>query len=114
MNEIFGKNLKAIREARGWTQEKAADVLKMNRSTYGAWEEGRGFPASDMLVHVARVFKITDLIGMIENEAFDHAQQVPRLVHEHTPATIMEKAYQSAGIREKLAVNILLGLVDLT
>lgn len=114
MNSIFGKNLKAIRQAKGWTQEKAAGMLKMNRSTYGAWEEGRGFPSAEKLAHVAHVFKVTDLVGMIENEAFDYAQQISHVIHEPTPATAVEKAYHSAGIREKLAVNILLGLVDLS
>lgn len=114
MNSIFGKNLGAIRTAKGWTQQKAADELEVNRSTYAAWEEGRGFPTAEMLVHVARVFKITDLIGMIENESFNYSQQIPKVIHEPTPTTTIEKAYQAAGIREKLAVNILLGLVDLS
>lgn len=115
MKNTFGANLRKAREFNGWTQEMAAKKINIKRSAYGAWEEGRGCPAFPALVRIVQVFRITDLVGFLENEQFDIKQQLPAVIKPANiePITNLEKQYAAAGIRERLAVNILLGLVDI-
>ena len=40
MNTITGRNLKALREANGYTQEKMAEYLGLGRSAYANYEAG--------------------------------------------------------------------------
>ena len=40
MNTITGRNLKALREANGYTQEKMAEYLGVGRSAYANYEVG--------------------------------------------------------------------------
>lgn len=108
----FAKNLSTVRQLFGWSQEKTAEKLKVNRPAYAAWEEGRSFPSATCLIRIAKTFKITDLIGFIENEHFNYRQQLPKAPEIKPAETLVEQKYREAGIREKLAVNILLGLVD--
>lgn len=114
MKDTFGNNLKKTREIYGWTQEKTAKMLNVTRSAYGAWEEGRGFPSRTKIIDVSKLFQITDLIGFLENDQFAPAQQIPKAkVPPAAAKSELEKKYAAAGIRERLAVNILLGLVEM-
>lgn len=112
MKAIFGNNLRAVRRLKGWSQERAAEEIGVGRPAYASWEEGRAFPAETDLVKMSHVFLITDLAGFIGNEHFDYIQQIHKFPEAARMGQLIEK-YQQAGIREKLAVNILLGLVDL-
>jgi len=40
MENIVGKNLKLLRESNGYTQERVAGFLKLNRSAYANYEAG--------------------------------------------------------------------------
>ena len=40
MNTITGRNMKALREANGYTQEKMAEYLSVGRSAYANYEAG--------------------------------------------------------------------------
>lgn len=112
MKDIFGNNLKKLRHQAGWTQEKAAIEIGVGRPAYGAWEEGRSFPRREDLVKVARTFRITDLIGLIENEHFDPNNQLKAVTGKDKAVDDLMKKYRNADIRVRLAVNILLGIVD--
>lgn len=114
MKEIFAKNLRRAREADGLTREKIAESIDVKPKTYAAWEEERGFPSEKDLISLALVLRITDLIGFISNPAFDIAQQLQKAQKPDSRLTNVQKAYEMAGVRDKLAVNILLGLVDLS
>lgn len=115
MNEIFSKNIKAIRMQAGITQERAADLIGVSRSAYGAYEEGRAFPSAETLIRITKAWHITDLIGLISSEKFDVKRQFPHSSKSERPdpLTEVQRAYEALEIREKLCVNILLGLVDL-
>ena len=109
---MFSDNLKKVRSAREWSQQHAADKLKVKLRTYQAWEEGRSCPNAYGLVPVAMLFKITDLAAFLSDP--DYMRDDTKILEEQkkTPSALEEK-YLEAGIKEKLAVNILLGLVDL-
>src|SRR6185437_2480599 len=107
-----GANLKKAREFKGWTQEKAASIVGVSRPAFGAYEEGRAFPGVDTFIRLAEIFHVKDLVGFVRNEKFDPRCQAQRTEIPAEMSNLVDN-YRAADIREKLAVNILLGLVDL-
>lgn len=55
----LSSSLKELRAKEGWSQSGTAKALKINRSTYASYEEGRAFPMLHMLARMAKVFKVT-------------------------------------------------------
>ena len=49
-------HLKALREARGWTQGALADRLDVSRQTVNALETGRYDPSLPLAFRIARLF----------------------------------------------------------
>lgn len=59
--------IKALREARGWTQAELARKLNMTRNGINSWEQGLSMPSPQSLVDLARLFSIsTDYLLGIE------------------------------------------------
>lgn len=64
---ILSDRLKALREARGWSQTQVAKELGMKRSsTYANWEYGIRDPDTDTLVKLAQLYEVTTdyLVGV--------------------------------------------------
>lgn len=69
---ILSDRLKALREARGWSQTQVAKELGMKRSsTYANWEYGIRDPDTDTLVKLAQLYEVTTdyLVGVEVNSA---------------------------------------------
>ena len=85
----FGKNIKAIREERGYSQEELAKKLNVAQSTIGMWESGKRTPKLYELNRLARVLKITvnRLIGqpketkieVVKNELYIDGEKISDL-----------------------------------
>ena len=58
MKEIFGENLKRIRESRGWPQKEMAVKLDMSASQYREWEKGRSDIRISKLEEVAHRLRV--------------------------------------------------------
>ena len=58
-------NFKEIRNRSGFTQERLADELAIDRSTIAKWESGASLPRADKLPILARVLGCTvdELLG---------------------------------------------------
>jgi transcriptional regulator with XRE-family HTH domain len=65
----FAGNLKKAREAKGWTQAKAATKIGIKHHNLSAYEEGRSTPCPITFAKIARGFGITD-IGFADNKDF--------------------------------------------
>ena len=53
----IGKNIRALREKKGMTQEALAEALFVTRQTVSNYETGRSRPDLDMLVKIAQVLE---------------------------------------------------------
>lgn len=53
----IGKNIRALREKKGMTQEALAEALFVTRQTVSNYENGRSRPGLDMLVKIAQVLE---------------------------------------------------------
>ncbi len=56
---FIAKNLKYLRQLKGWTQEECAQKLSIKRSSVGAYEESRAEPSIETLQIVCKLFKIS-------------------------------------------------------
>ena len=70
---MFGKNLKAMRKAKGYTQEELAIKINVVRQTVSKWEKGLSVPDADMLSQIAEVLdtKVSVLLGGTITEETD-------------------------------------------
>lgn len=60
--------IKALREARGWTQAELARRMNMTRNGINSWEQGLLMPSPPSLVDLARLFSVsTDYLLGVEN-----------------------------------------------
>ena len=62
---MFSENLKAMRKAKGYTQEELAIKLNVVRQTVSKWEKGLSVPDADVLSKIADVLdtKVSILLG---------------------------------------------------
>lgn len=61
--------LKKLRTDRKWTQDFAAEMLKVDRSTISKYETGKVTPTYQTLVHMAEVYKVNKTLLTDELES---------------------------------------------
>ena len=88
---MFGENLKAMRKAKGYTQQELAMKLNVVRQTVSKWEKGLSVPDAEILVEIADVFD-TDVSVLLGKEVSDEESKD-------------EVALQLAKISEQLAIK---------
>lgn len=69
----FGNILKALRIRETMTQAQLAQKLGLTKSVISAYETGLRLPSYDVLIHIAKIFKVsTDyLLGMEHRQEID-------------------------------------------
>ncbi len=62
---MLNENIKALRKAKGLSQEELAIKLNVVRQTISKWEQGLSVPDSDMLLSIAEVLEtpVSTLLG---------------------------------------------------
>ncbi len=88
---MFGENLKAMRKAKGYTQQELAMKLNVVRQTVSKWEKGLSVPDAEILVEIADVLD-TDISVLLGKEVSDEESRD-------------EVALQLAKISEQLAIK---------
>ncbi len=63
--KALGLAIKRLREKKGWTQERLAEMADINTSYIGQIERGLRYPSLKVL------FKIADALGVRISELFD-------------------------------------------
>ena len=84
---MLAENLKALRKARGLSQEELAARLHVVRQTVSKWEKGRSVPDADLLVRLAEELDTTPaaLLGPEvppEAEGGGTAEQLGRIAEQ--------------------------------
>ena len=69
----IGTRIKDLRNARRMTQAEFAERINVTKSTVSAYENGTRFPSYDVLIRIARLFKVStdNLLGYSENSVVD-------------------------------------------
>lgn len=75
----FGCKLKTLRLREDWTQAQLAAKLGLTKSVISAYETGLRLPSYDILIHIAKIFKVsTDyLLGMENKQEIDLSGLTP-------------------------------------
>lgn len=72
---MLSENIKAIRKAKGLSQQELAVKLNVVRQTISKWEQGLSVPDSEMLITMSEVFEtpVSELLGqtVVESEVDD-------------------------------------------
>ena len=84
---MLAENLKALRKAKGLSQEELAARLHVVRQTVSKWEKGRSVPDADLLIRLAEELDTTAaaLLGPEvppEAEAGGTAEQLGRIAEQ--------------------------------
>ena len=65
--KMTAERVKALREARGWTQAEFARRLSITRNGVNSWEQGLSMPSPACLVDLAKLFSVsTDYLLGVE------------------------------------------------
>ena len=65
--KMTAERIKALREARGWTQAELAWRLSITRNGVNSWEQGLSMPSPACLVDLAKLFSVsTDYLLGVE------------------------------------------------
>lgn len=65
--KMTAERIKALREARGWTQAELARQLSITRNGVNSWEQGFSMPSPACLVDLAKLFSVsTDYLLGVE------------------------------------------------
>ncbi len=69
----FGNRIKTLRKKSNYTQAQLAERLDVTKSVISAYETGLRMPSYDILITLARIFKVsTDyLLGVEQKEGID-------------------------------------------
>ena len=95
---MFGKNLRWLRNSRGLTQAKLAEILNVSASTIGMYEQGRREPDTAMLKKICNEFNISmdGLLGNLENNCSNN-KDVSDLIDEITHTLRSQKGLMFKG-----------------
>lgn len=88
----FAGRLKALRRARGMTQEKAAEELNISLEHLGNMERGKGKPSLELLVEIALYFHVSTDYLLLGRE----------LDKDSVRANLLEVAAQLTELASKL------------
>ena len=65
--KMTAERIKALREARGWTQAELARRMNITRNGVNSWEQGLSMPSPACLVDLAKSFSVsTDYLLGVE------------------------------------------------
>ena len=104
----FNEKLKALREAKGYTQEDIAGKLNIARQSVSKWEQGINEPDIETLKRLAEIFEcsVDELLSEEEPKQPDHNEESE---HHEEPQPIQQSKGKCQKISE-LVGSILLGV----
>lgn len=103
---MLQENLKALRRAKGMSQEVLAQQLHVVRQTVSKWEKGLSVPDADLLVRIAELFEVSvgDLLGS-EVETAENRDEVAVQL-----AILNEQLANRHRRHKRLLIGLLAGL----
>lgn len=103
MKIAVGKNIKAQRDQKGWSQQDLASQLQLTRQTISKWELGRSYPDIENLVRLSKLFDVST------DELLDLKLAKPKktvfswLFHKRSANQMTKMQWQTSG-QEKARV----------
>ena len=110
IDKLMGQNLKRMREMRGWSQEKLAELIDTDRRYISAVENGRGIGKS-LLDRLCKVLEVTEEAFVLQacgepGEIYSKLPEVTQmLLKELQELPEYEQLRLLADIKEKKALR---------
>lgn len=79
---MLNENIKAIRKAKGLSQQELAEKLNVVRQSVSKWEQGLSVPDSDMLVHISETLGTPVNILLGENIAETEVNDIKAIIEK--------------------------------
>lgn len=98
---IYGNNLRTLRKSRGYTQEKVAKLVGIERANYAKIETGVSFGTVEIMVAFAELYNtsVEELLGVRTKSAFNFTVDKKLLKQ-------FEKVCIDIGITTDTALNL--------
>lgn len=78
----FGKQIKNLRTANGYTQEKLAELLNVSQRALSSIELGNNFVSAETLEKILKVFDIT-LEDLFATNSFKDSDELLRMINKN-------------------------------
>lgn len=101
--EKIGKEIRARRKALKWSQEKLAEIARLNPKYLSEVERGRSNPSAMTLLRIASALKVTP------NDLLDVGEAAE---NTHDPRVLSEKLFELLKGHPKLQMEFIRRLVD--
>lgn len=72
----FGEKIQKLRKEAGLSQEELSDQLRVSRQAVSKWERDSGYPETDKIVRMSRIFHVT-MDYLLKEETGGQADQEP-------------------------------------
>lgn len=107
-NQAFGKRLKALRQASGFTQDQLAEQVGKSSETISKLERGLIYPGVDMLILLAEKLdsSLDELVGVTQSRGLS-GKQVTLLSEAHIALKQMDEELLSVALKQLQALNSL-------
>lgn len=79
--ELFAERLRELRERRGLTQARLAELLEVSPRVYNRWETGAAAPRLDTVVRIADLLEVSldELVGRAKPQETEFRIHNPKL-----------------------------------
>lgn len=112
---IIGERIKELRKKSRYTQTELANLLGVTKSTIAAYENGSRLPSYDVLVKMARVFKISidslllnrsDSVIEVSGLNVDQIEIIEKLVVSFREHNLMQRLLNNQNnIKNEVCLN---------
>lgn len=99
---VFSERLRVLREARGLTQSRLAEMIEVLPRVYNRWERGHIVPQLDKLVKLADVLQVPldELVGRV-----DASKNVK--IHNHVLHELWQQADSLPDAEQKALIMVI-------
>ena len=98
---MLSENMKAVRKAKGLSQEELAVKLHVVRQTVSKWEKGRSVPDSDLLLTISEVLETP--VSVLLGETITEPEAEPlKAISEKLEVINLQLAQRNAARRSAL------------
>ena len=110
--ENVARNIKALREIRGWTQQRLADLSGVPRATWAHLESGSANPTLAVMVKVAAALQVSmdeliqpprSTVRLVRASELERSKrtgvEITRMLPDHHPALEVDRFHLPPGTR---------------
>lgn len=108
--ETIAKALKRLREQSGLTADQVGEMVGKSGKTVNAWENNRGQPDAEMLMHLCDIYNVSDILAEFRDEpkeAFAVSEHEKSVITEYRNNPDMQNAVDRLlGVNKDKKISI--------